>query len=57
MAPEHQKSLFFRGKAYIQVKEYDQGIDTLERLVKINPEDISFKQELVQAKKTKAQEN
>jgi hypothetical protein len=33
MAPNHAKTLFFRGKAYLGLKEFDKGIETFENLV------------------------
>ena len=56
MAPTHAKTLFFRGKAYVALKEFDQGVEILEKLVELNPDDASFKQELANAKKAKTQE-
>lgn len=43
MAPTHAKTLFFRGKAFIALKEFVQGVETLEKLVSLYPEDVSFK--------------
>jgi hypothetical protein len=43
MAPNHAKTLFFRAKAYLGIKEFDKGIDTFEKLVQLNPDDVSFK--------------
>ena len=56
MAPNHAKTLFFRGKAYVAFKEFEQGVETLEKLVSLNPHDAAFKQELATAKKMKAKE-
>lgn len=56
MAPTHAKTLFFRGKAYVAVREFDLGVQTLEKLVTLYPDDASFKKELATAKKERQAE-
>lgn len=38
MAPNHPKSLFFRGKSQYMVEEFDNAIETLTKLCGLEPE-------------------
>ena len=46
MAPNHPKSLFFRGKCQYLVEEYDNAIATLTHLCSLEPNNTDFKAEL-----------
>ena len=49
MDTNHAKALWFRGRSYLQVEEYDNAIATLVRLCKVEPQ-AEFKRELDRAK-------
>ena len=51
--PDNKKGLFFRGKALLQLQEYDKATEPLNHLVKIDPSNKDALMELDKAKKIK----
>lgn len=47
------KTLYFRGKSFMELQEFDKGVATLTELVKYDPENQDGKTELIKAKKTR----
>jgi cytochrome c-type biogenesis protein CcmH/NrfG len=57
MDPNATKALWLMGKAYCNLKEYDQSVDALSKAVKADPANADFRQELERVKKIRQQEN
>lgn len=50
MDPHNVKCLYFRGKAYIELQEYDQAVECLKKLVQIDPSHTDGRKEYERAK-------
>ena len=50
------KALWFRGKAYAMLTEWDNSIDALTKACKLEPNNAEFRKELEQVKAKKLQE-
>ena len=53
MDPRNIKCWFFRGKAFLELQEYDQGVDCFKRLVEIDPANADGRKEYERAKQIK----
>lgn len=53
MDPKNTKCLYFRGKAFMEVQEYDKGVKCLTQLCQIDPNHVDGRNELAKAKKVK----
>lgn len=51
MDPRSVKALYFRGKAHLELEEYDKSIESLGLLLKIDPSSADGRNELARAKK------
>jgi len=50
MDPNNVKCYFFRGRAYIELKEYDKAVEALSKLVEVDPNHTDGRNELIRAK-------
>lgn len=50
MDPRNTKCLYFRGKALIELQEYDRSVETLKQLVEIDPSHAEGRKEFERAK-------
>ena len=50
------KALWFRGKAFAMLKEWDNSIQALTQACKLDPAHVEFRKELEQVKAKKLQE-
>lgn len=50
MDPNNIKCYYFRGKAYIELKEFDNAVKAFTELTKIDPNYQEGKNELIRAK-------
>jgi|LauGreDrversion4_2_1035121.scaffolds.fasta_scaffold218186_1 cytochrome c-type biogenesis protein CcmH/NrfG len=53
MDPNNVKCLYFRGNAFIELQEYGQAIDCLQKLVKLDPNHAEGRALFERAKKIK----
>ena len=53
MDPNNVKSLYFRGKAFLEMKDFDPSIDCFYRICQLDPTHSDGKSELIKAKKAK----
>ena len=37
MEPNSIKNLFFRGKAFLEIQDYDKGVDCFKKIIHIDP--------------------
>ena len=56
MDPNAVKALWFRGKAFAMLKEWDNAIDALQKACKIDQGNAEFRKELEQVKQKKLSE-
>ena len=56
MDPKAVKALWFRGKAYAMLKEWDNSIEALTQACKLDATNVDFRKELEQVKAKKLQE-
>mgnify|MGYP001806771861 CR=1 FL=1 len=53
MDPKNVKCYYFRGKAFLETKEFSKAVDCFTRLVQIDPNHADGRKELENAKKIK----
>lgn len=53
MDPSNVKCWYFRGKAYLELLEYDNAVTALNKLVHIDPNHVEGRNELAKAKNLK----
>jgi cytochrome c-type biogenesis protein CcmH/NrfG len=53
MDPSNIKNMFFRGKAFIELQEYEKAVEVLTMLCHIDPTHVDGRNELVRAKHIK----
>lgn len=56
MDPKAVKALWFRGKAYTMLKEWENAIEALTKACKLDATNVDFRKELEQVKAKKLQE-
>lgn len=53
MDPKNVKCLYFRGKAFIELQEFDKAVECFRSLVEIDPSHADGRKEYVRAKSIK----
>ncbi len=53
MDPDNVKCLYFRGNALVELQEYAKGVETLQRLVTVDPKHAEGRALFERAKKVK----